>query len=93
VKIFGDRAKGSSPDGVGGSTADPNYMCTITLEVALPDESRYEAKCLQRLPRTALALISGEQVVVPVLVDPADPSRVAVDPQLGRLAPTADGSD
>ena len=74
-----------SKPSVGGSMADPAYQCTLRLEVRIAEEEPYEANVQQRLVRSALGLLSGDQVVAPVWVDPKDRSRVAVDVAAGPI--------
>jgi hypothetical protein len=70
---------------VGGSMADPAYHCTIRLEVQPPEGEAYEAAVQQRLVRSALGQITGEDVVAPVWIDPKDRMRVALDIAAGPI--------
>jgi hypothetical protein len=74
-----------SKPSVGGSMADPAYHCILRLEVQLEGETPYEANVQQRIVRSSLGLLTGDDVVAPVWVDPKDRSRVAVDVAAGPV--------
>lgn len=69
----------------GGSVSDPAYQCTLSLEVRLPGEAPFEVKVQQRLVRSILGLLAGDDVVAAAWVDPKDHSRVAVDVAAGPI--------
>jgi hypothetical protein len=74
-----------SKPSVGGSMADPAYHCTLTLEV-LPEEGEpYRAKVQQRMVRSILGQLTGDDVVAPAWIDPKDPGKVAVDVAAGPI--------
>jgi len=69
---------------IGGTTVQRNNApmertCDFTVEVAVDDTPRYQARVHQRVPEYALAEIQPGATVVAVRVDPADPQRVAID--------------
>lgn len=53
--------------------------CTFTLQVYLDGQQPYQATTVQRVPEVYLPQLQTGQAVVAVRVDPADPSRVAID--------------
>jgi hypothetical protein len=74
-----------SKPSVGGSTADPAYQCQFTLEVQMDGEAPFEARVQQRMVRSTLGLLGGEDVIAAVWVDPKDRSKVAVDVAAGPI--------
>jgi hypothetical protein len=54
-------------------------VCEMTLEVALDNVPRYQAKTRQRVPEIALGTIQPGHTTVPVRVDPNDPQNIAID--------------
>jgi hypothetical protein len=73
---------------VGGSMADPGYHCVLTLEVLPEGGDPYRAKVQQRMTRSILAQLTGDDVRVMAWVDPRDPARVAVDVAAGPVEPS-----
>jgi hypothetical protein len=74
-----------SKPSVGGSMADPAYHCTLTLEVLPEGGDPYRAKVQQRMVRSILGQLAGEDVVAPAWIDPKDPGKVAVDVAAGPV--------
>ncbi len=55
------------------------YVCRITVEVALDDTERYLAVCKQKLPVWTISQIQPGGTTVAVRVDPADANHIAID--------------
>ena len=55
------------------------YVCRITVEVALDDTERYTAVCKQKMPAWTIAQVQPGQTAVAVKVSPTDPQQVAID--------------
>lgn len=55
------------------------YVCRITVEVALDDTERYMAVCKQKMPAWTIAQVQPGQTAVAVKVSPTDPNQVAID--------------
>jgi hypothetical protein len=70
---------------VGESIADPDYDCTLRLEVLIDYDEPYVVKVKQRLSMSILGLLSGDYIVAPAWVDPKDLSQVAVDVTAGQI--------
>lgn len=55
------------------------YVCRITVEVALDDTERYLAECKQKLPVWTISQIQPGGTTVAVRVNPADAKHIAID--------------
>ncbi|MDP2292956.1 MAG: hypothetical protein Q8M22_17365 [Actinomycetota bacterium] len=55
------------------------YVCHITVEVALDDTQRYVTVCKQKMPAWTIAQVQPGNTTVAVRVDPTDRTRVALD--------------
>ncbi len=55
------------------------YVCRITVEVALDDTERYLAVCKQKMPAWTIAQVQPGQTTVAVKVSPNDPTQIAID--------------
>jgi hypothetical protein len=74
-----------SKPSTGGSTADPAYDCFIKLEASAEGIAPYVVTVRQRLVRSALAALTGDDVVAPAWLDPREPAKVAVDIAAGEI--------
>jgi hypothetical protein len=78
---------------VGGTMADPAYHCTLTLEVLPVDAKPYPLKVQQRMARSALAQLTGDDVVAPAWIDPVNPAKVAIDIAAGPVESATGAGD
>jgi hypothetical protein len=67
------------------TTADPASDCFISLEASADGIAPYTVTVRQRLVRSSLALLAGENVVAPAWLDPKEPAKVAVDVAAGEI--------
>jgi hypothetical protein len=74
-----------SKPSVGGTIADPAYHCTLALEVLPDGGDPYPAKVQQRMTRSILGQLTGDDVVAAAWIDPKDPGKVAVDVAAGPV--------
>jgi hypothetical protein len=68
--------------------------CVFTMEVRIDGKEAYLATCKQRIPELQIPQLQPGDTLVAVRVDPADPSRVAIDfsaPPPVVTAPAATG--
>jgi hypothetical protein len=75
-----------SKPSVGGSMADPAYHCTLSLEVLPEGGEPYRVSVQQRMVRSTLGQLTGDEVVAPAWIDQKDPSKVAIDVAAGPIS-------